>query len=373
MIGIYNNRYQVVIRLYALYSLIFFIASLLIECHSAKEKEITIRWQNRRAIGISIPKGFIDTIDADSLEKQLSVRLTNQKTAIAGQYQLGDGTVIFEPLIPFTRGLRYVVWLNDKRLGEVSIPALDSNDRPALLGIYPSQDSLPENLLKIYLHFSRPMRERQSQKYVTLLKNNNDTLSGVFLDLQPELWNPDRTILTLWLDPGRIKRDLQPNKRLGAPLQTHNRYKLVVTASWPDEQGATLEKDVTKSFVAIQRDSLSPNPKKWTLLEPKSGSLQSLDVSFSESLDYSLLTETLSVIREDGANVPGRWQSGEEEKLIRFKPNNVWQSGRYKLRIESRLEDLAGNNVNRLFDRDITRKDQRATSESFTELLFKVR
>lgn len=373
MIGIYNKSYPIRIRLCTLCSLIFFIASLLIECHPADQKGVTIRWQNKRATGIFIPKRLAEDTAGDAQEKQLSVRLVDQKTAIAGQCQLIDDEILFEPLIPFTRGLRYVIWLNGKQLSEVSIPALDANDRPALLGIYPSQDSLPENLLKIYLHFSRPMREGQSQKYVTLLKNNTDTLSGVFLDLQPELWNPNRTLLTLWLDPGRIKRDLQPNKRLGTPLQTSAHYRLTVSANWPDEQGATLDKQVTKSFVTIQRDSLSPNPKQWTLLEPPSGTMQPLGVSFGEPLDYSLLTETLRVLREDGTAISGAWQPGEEEKQIRFKPDATWQSGRYKLRIESRLEDLAGNNLNRLFDRDITRKDQRATSQSFAELFFTAR
>ena len=43
--------------------------------------------------------------------------------------------------------------------------------------------------------------------------------AGTFLDLQPELWNAEGTVLTLWLDPGRIKRDLIPNKELGIPLK----------------------------------------------------------------------------------------------------------------------------------------------------------
>ena len=79
---------------------------------------------------------------------------------------------------------------------------------------------MPENLLKIYLRFSHPMREGQSDKYISLIKNGKDTLPDVFLNLQPELWNEDRTVLTVWLDPGRIKRDLQPNLKLGNPLAT---------------------------------------------------------------------------------------------------------------------------------------------------------
>ena len=38
-------------------------------------------------------------------------------------------------------------------------------------------------------------------------------MKSIFLELENELWNPEHTQLTLWLDPGRIKRDLIPNQR----------------------------------------------------------------------------------------------------------------------------------------------------------------
>ncbi|WP_332367515.1 Ig-like domain-containing protein [Spirosoma telluris] len=207
---------------------------------------------------------------------------------------------------------------------------------------------------------------------MSLVRNKTDTLPGVFLDLQPELWNADRTMLTLWLDPGRIKRDLQPNKRLGTPLQAGRQYQLVVSSAWPDQQGATLAKLVTKTFVTVQRDSLSPVPAQWTLAQPGSGSVQPLNVSFGEALDYSLLTETLHVLTETGKPVSGKWQVGDEEKQSSFKPDVPWQTGMYRLRVEGRLEDLAGNNLNRPFDRDITRKEIPNKSQSFVELFFKV-
>ncbi|MVM33522.1 hypothetical protein GO755_26025 [Spirosoma sp. HMF4905] len=359
-------------RLYATYSLIFFVCGLFVACHQAEDTGIKIQWADKRATGISIASPLLKTVPADSLNQLLSVRLAGKETAIAGTISLTGDVAIFEPLIPFTRGLRYDVWLRNQRLSEMTIPTLSSGDNPKLLAIYPSQDSLPDNLLKIYLHFSRPMREGQSLNYVSLIKNKADTLPGVFLDLQPELWNADRTILTLWLDPGRIKRDLLPNKRLGAPLQAGSQYQLVVSSAWPDQQGATLAKPTTKSFLAVQRDSLSPAPAQWALAPPASGSVQPLEVAFGEALDYSLLAETLHVFNETGKPVSGSWQIGDNEKLSLFKPDAAWQKGQYRLRIEGRLEDLAGNNLNRPFDRDITRKELQKKSRSFVELAFSV-
>ncbi|GAB4014878.1 hypothetical protein GCM10028808_38700 [Spirosoma migulaei] len=359
--------------MYAVYSLIFFTFGLVWACHPSKKAEISIRWTDKRATGISIPKQLLQSVSSDSLGQFLAVRLAGKETAIAGNYQSIGKSIVFEPLIPFTRGLTYGVWLKDNQLGEMTIPDLAPGDTPTLLAIYPTQDSLPDNLLKIYLHFSRPMREGQSQNYVSLVRNYTDTLPGVFLNLQPELWNADRTMLTLWLDPGRIKRDLQPNKRLGAPLLAGVHYELVVSAAWPDQQGARLMKKTIKPFVTVPRDSLSPVPAKWTLSQPQSGSVSPLEVAFGEPLDYNLLTETLHVLTESGKPVSGKWQPGNEEKQSSFKPNEAWQAGTYRLRIEGRQEDLAGNNLNRPFDRDITRKDRAVTNDPFVEVLFKIR
>ncbi|RRA97973.1 Ig-like domain-containing protein [Larkinella rosea] len=355
--------------------LIFFVFIGFFACQKTAETTgITVRWNNNRATGIAIPQNRLASFSLDSISQLLSVRLakTGAQPAILGEYQLADNAVIFEPLIPFTRGLRYEVWLRNQRLDGFEIPLADPKDAPELLAVYPSQDSLPDNLLKIYLRFSRPMREGQSPKYVALLKNRTDTVPGVFLDLQPELWNPDRTMLTLWLDPGRIKRDLQPNKRLGAPLQKSLQYQLVVSALWPDQQGAKLAKAFTKAFVTIPRDSLSPNPNRWQIKPPAADGNQPLDITFGEPLDYSLLTETLHVIGNDGKPITGKWHIGDEEKTARFKPAQNWKPGRYTLRIEARLEDLAGNNLNRPFDRDLTQKTVSVASASFFERSFRI-
>ncbi|GAB3691062.1 hypothetical protein GCM10027592_08820 [Spirosoma flavus] len=361
------------IRLCTLYSLIFFAAGLLVTCRSGDEGNLAIRWSDERAIGLFIPERYAVGIAPDSLSKLLTIRRQGVETAIAGQFLRSDEGIVFEPLVPFTRGLQYELWIRSKRLSEVEIPALADNDRPFLKGIYPSADTLPENLLKIYVQFSRPMREGQSLRYVTLLKNGTDTLPNVFLDLQPELWNTDRTLLTLWLDPGRIKRDLRPNQQLGAPLQAGATYRLAVSGDWPDTQGATLGKTLSKTFVTVSRDGVSPDPMQWSMSQPISGSRQPLAITFPEPLDYSLLLETFHIRREDGTSVNGTWRTSFDEEKVVFTPTKTWLAGNYTLRIESRLEDLAGNNLNRPFDRDITQRKANATFLPFKERAFRIR
>lgn len=308
-----------------------------------------------------------------STEKVQVILVNSQsQVAILGDFSQEKESVVFTPLIPFTRGLKYEVLVSDQPVGKFEIPPADRKEAPTLLAIYPTADSLPENLLKIHLHFSNPMRETQSAKYVALVKNETDTVAGAFLDLQPELWNEDRTMLTLWLDPGRIKRDLIPNKTLGAPLKKHERYKIIVSSRWQDQQGLNLRQQYSKAFVTTPRDSDCPMPNLWEIKCPKSGTLQALSINFNEPLDFTLLTETIGIHASGKKIVTGQWRVQDLEKTAIFTPDQRWSSGTYSLQIEAHLEDLAGNNLNRPFDRDITKKQTAINPTKFVNLPFRI-
>lgn len=60
------------------------------------------------------------------------------------------------------------------------------------------------------------------------------------------------------------------------------------------------------------------------------------------------------------------------ERIWCFIPDNRWAPGQYKIKIESRLEDLAGNNLNRLFDQEITDKKEVSSESHFFYLDFQI-
>ncbi len=355
--------------------LILFSLTLFVGCAQRQETSkagLSIRWKNGQATGLLIPLSLLKTINRDEIFQSVQIRLAKPgtKTAILGEYNLNQDTLVFEPLIPFTRGLRYEVVLEKELLAEIEIPA--STDIPTLSGIYPSQDTLPENLLKFYFVFSRPMVEGHSLQYISLLNQQGDTLPRTFLNLQPELWNAEKTILTLWLDPGRIKRDLQPNKLLGAPLTQGERYKLVVSNQWPNDQGTTLKQNYTKNFVVTTRDMTSPSIKHWQIKAPQKGTLHPLEVNLKETLDYILLQNAVQIADTQGHIIEGNIQLSDEERKWEFTPSKPWPIGEYALQIESRLEDPAGNNLNRLFDRDITNTKDTPSPKKVFELKWRV-
>jgi hypothetical protein len=179
---------------------IFSLFWLFDSCTEPKEntsERISIIWKDGRATGLSIADSRLREIPNDSLRVLLKVRMagSNAETPITGDYVFQQNEIVFTPLIPFTRGMRYPVFFRNDMLGEVEIER--STEIPELIAIYPSRDTIPENLLKIYLVFNRPMVEGRSLQYVSLVNHEGKISQNTFLDLHPELWNAEGTILTL--------------------------------------------------------------------------------------------------------------------------------------------------------------------------------
>lgn len=361
------------VRLAHISGLTFFVCLFACQPESANQT-IDIQWKSGQALAVTISDDFTAGIPEDSIFSLVTVSIADQQNpvGILGSFEQKENGLLFTPMIPFTRGMHYDVRVRGSRVGGFEVPENNTGNAPKVIAIYPSADTLPENLLKIYLHFDQPMREGLSGKYVKLIKNEHDTIGGAFLDLQPELWNPERTVLTLWLDPGRIKRDLQPNKRLGTPMQRGTHYHIIISQAWTDTRGKSLAKPYQKAFVTVAKDSLSPQPSQWALIPPISATKQALKIDFKEPLDHSLLQEVFSIEDNNGTKLPGQWEIDKSEQQCSFIPSSNWKTGSYKLLIQPRLEDLAGNNLVRPFDRDITQKSQPAPTK-IIELSFKIR
>jgi hypothetical protein len=337
-------------RLCITHSLLFFCTLLLFSCKQ-EGTDSDIIWQDQKAIAVFIPEKKLPNADENTALPLVAIRLKGSNTDMLGNKKWEDG-VRFEPLIPFTPGSQYTVFYRGVLLDSFSIPLGDASMQPSVVKMYPSTDTVPVNMLKIYLQFSQPMRESVSPKYVGLIKDGKDTLNDVFLDLQPELWNEDRTVLTLWLDPGRIKRDLQPNQRMGNPLQENTKYTLLVAAGWTSAQGLALSQNFRHDFVAAQRDSLSPDPARWHLTIPSSNTSAPLVIDLQETLDHFLLPESIQVATKAGKVLEGKWVINEKDNQCQFHPSSPWTAGSYQLIIDAKLEDMAGNNLNKPFDRD---------------------
>lgn len=329
-------------------------------------REVFVVYKNTTPVAFNISRDLLNNIPDDSLLMLLTIHVENNSTPILGELTPEKDHLVFRPVLPFTEGMSYDIRLRGVLITKKYISPADLPAQTVVNSVYPSADTLPENLLKFYIEFTDPMQEGHALEHLALVRNGKDTLSAVFLDLQPELWNKENTVLTVWLDPGRIKRELQPNQTMGAPLQKENSYKLLVKKGWRDAKGNSVGEYFEKEFFVDARDSLSPGYQSWTFSTPTSNSKDDLVIDLKEPLDYLLLKNSIRVVDKDGNSIGGRFTPDKNETIVLFYPDKKWKTGDYVLEIESRLEDLAGNNLNRQFERDLTKGDTVKTKQVYT-------
>lgn len=352
-------------------SLAFFFLLALCACQK-QEEAIALVWNKQRATGISIPKQLVQNFSSVTTDPSIKVVLANgNKRAILGKFSADNSALLFEPLIPLTPGLTYHILQNNQLIGQVLVPFNKNEEAPELLAIYPQLDTLPENLLKSYIRFSKPMRSGESLQFIHLLDKKQDTVRNVFLNLQPELWDTSSSVLTLWLDPGRIKRGLTLNRALGNPLKMNETYHLVISSAWKGQNGLKLAQTYRKTFIAGRRDDLAPDLKQWQLQVPESSTTAPLEIKTRETLDHYLLNESIGIVDQNNSLVKGKIRLDKKDQKVLFVPTTTWKAQRYRLQVDARLEDLAGNNLNRVFDRDITKSKSR--NKSYYELGFEVK
>ena len=218
--------------------------------------------------------------------------------------------------------------------------------------IYPTGDVVPMNLLRMYVEFSAPMASGRSYELVKLYAEGDSLVEEPFFTAggTVELWDPDHTRLTILFDPGRIKRDLKPHEELGLPLREGKRYRLIIDSAWRDAQGRPLVRSHEKRFRVGAQDRALVRTADWRVVAPGAGTKDSLVVTFPEPLDRALLARLLTVHDSAGGRVDGDIVVSEHETRWAFAPREPWRGHPYALHVDTELEDLAGNNLRKLFD-----------------------
>lgn len=304
---------------------------------------------------------------------------------VLGSYAVRSNTVCFEPQFPLVREVRYRAVCDPSAapgaagpngelltaLFQLPSPGRISSTRVA--GIYPSARVLPENLLKFYLHFSAPMSRGHIYDYIHLFDDKGKEVELPFLEIDEELWNPELTRLTLFIDPGRIKRGVRPLEEIGPALQEGKRYTLVIDRAWKDGQGIPLKESFRKSFKVAAPDRAPLDPAGWKIQAPKSGTRRPATLVFSKPMDHALAQRIIHVTDKAGQLVPGQTALRDEEREWTFVPDAPWTSGLHRLLIETTLEDLAGNNIGKPFEVDLLSDPQERLTNPTVKLSFEIR
>lgn len=303
--------------------------------------------------------------------------------AVLGTYHVSKDTLIFTARYPLIKGQTYTARFRHQECENTflkgSTPTAQTLEHTFTVAkklitpttqvkqIYPTHDLLPENLLKFYIYFSNPMQRGQTYAHIHLLDNNGKEVAQPFLTVTPELWSPDTQRFTLFFDPGRIKRGLMPNQDLGLALKANHTYSLVIDPSLQDANASPLTATYTKTFTVKPADRTSPNVETWNITLPNKKTHEPLVLTFTEPLDYALLQSMMTIKDPNGKTRAGTIDITHNETQWHFAPEHPWLSGAYTIHINPKLEDLAGNQLNRLFDVDV--EQQPAPSPSIAPII----
>jgi hypothetical protein len=279
-------------------------------------------------------------------------RIPQDAPPMLGDYSVEDAAIIFTPRFPLVAGLTYTAKFDPASY----IPAKKEAARVArVAAVYPSSDEIPENQLKLYIEFSAPMSEGEAYNHIRLLDERGREAKKVFLRLEQELWDENHRRLTLWFDPGRIKRGLRPNLEMGAPLVEGHRYRLIIDSALKDENGNPLIEGFEKTYTVTRADRSAIDVEGWKLIAPRVATRQPVRLILPEPLDRALLESSLVLLDDHGNRVEGAVEIIADETEWRFAPAGEWKAGSYMIEIDSRLEDRAGNSLQNLFDNDLKR------------------
>ncbi len=303
---------------------------------------------------------------------------------IAGKYAVNGSSLRFTPRYPLRPGLRYRARLHPEggsRNGDsgkaidtagadpitldVTLPTAAPDKPTEITHVYPTAATLPENQLKFYIHFSAPMGRGEAYKHLQLVDSKGNKSDLPFLELTEELWDASGRRLTLFIDPGRIKRGVRPREEFGPVLEAGKEYTLVIDRAWRDAGGRTLKNDFEKRFQVTVPVEKAIDRAVWKIIPPRAGTTEALVVRFPRPLDHALLERTIWPAGADGKPVAGRGTAADEERRWEFRPESRWQPGKYQLVVDTTLEDLAGNRIGRPFEVErLGTLDERAPDET---------
>ena len=302
---------------------------------------------------------------------------------IVGEYRLVSNVLRFEPQFPLQRGIKYRAVFSPNRLpgkpaparivtSTFQMPANPATRTTVVANIFPTSDLLPENLLKFYVHFSAPMSGGHIYEHIRLRDEAGKDVDLPFLEIDEELWNPSMTRLTLFIDPGRIKRGVQPLEEVGPALEEGKGYTLSISANWRDASDTPLKEDFHKRFRVGPTDRTPIDLSLWKIQSPKAGTRDPLAVAFSEPIDHALALRVIRVLDAASQPIDGGAALVSQERHWSFTPAQPWRRGAHYLSVQSTIEDLAGNNVGKAFEVDLFEGVQRRFTNSTVKLPFAV-
>jgi hypothetical protein len=304
-----------------------------------------------------------DERSPDQWAEVLRVAVDANAPPMLGSHEVAGGALRFVPRFNLDPGRQYQVRFDGRHIAgwdggsaavveaTVGRPAVATTPATVVTRVYPSGDTVPANMLRMYIEFSAPMGRPSGVQFIHLLDHDGTEIPGAVLPLDYEFWSPDHMRFTVFFDPGRVKKGILPNQQMGRPLEAGRTVTLVIDAAWRDANGLPLKGGYRRQFRVTEPEEKPLDTTAWRLQPPAAGGRTPLTVAFPAPLDRGLLMRAMSVSR-DGQPVDGEIAIEQAETRWAFTPREQWRSGTYQLVALDILEDVAGNQIGRAFEVD---------------------
>jgi hypothetical protein len=296
---------------------------------------------------------------------------------LLGSYAVEGRVLTFHPRFPITAGVHYRAVFKAAGVEPVEAafdgPPRADNPLTRVDRVYPSNDVLPSNALRLYIYFSAPMSRGDAWPHIHLIDTDaNHSVEMPFLELEQELWDQNNQRLTVLFDPGRIKRGLVPATTIGPAVVEGKHYKLVIDREWRDARGVRLVEKFEKDFRGGPPDRIPPAPAAWRVSAPRAGTTDPLVIDFPKPMDYVLQQRMIGIF--DGREeIRGRISVERNETEWLFTPVEAWRTAVYHIMADNTLEDISGNHLDRPFDVDVFETVTKQIATQTTSIPFTVR
>jgi hypothetical protein len=208
---------------------------------------------------------------------------------------------------------------------------------PVLVAVHPGTEDVPANLLRLYVDFSRPMAGEDAFEHLQILDATGKPIEDAFREI--ELWSRDNRRLMVYVHPGRVKSGLALGDQFGPVIEQGKAYTFRILPGMKGRNGRPSPTAYSRPLRVGPADHDSPDLARWTVTATR----ERVMVDTDEWVDHAGLEEFLSV-----EGVPGRWSV--DGRRATFLPQRRLAPGEYRLVVDARLEDLAGNNFIKPFE-----------------------
>ena len=245
----------------------------------------------------------------------------------------------------------------------VGLPATHTTPTTVVAQVFPSGEVIPENQLRLYIHFSAPMGMKGGLDYVHLLDEQGKEVIDPFLPLDAEFWNDDRTRYTVFFDPGRQKRGIPVDRRDGPIADRRQVLHAGRRQGVARRQRPTAEGNLQAHVQG--RPARRAAARSHGVADPGAAVRHARAAASSRFPSRSIMACCCarSACRAPTARaIGGDISVGTGELTWSFTPREFWKAGTHHLVAFGMLEDLAGNRIGRAFEVDqFDRSDKSAS------------